>query len=151
MNRFALLLCASAACAHVGPLDAESTRRSLLQADLDFAHDVEVRGTDAWVDAFTSDGAMLVDGGGMIRGHEELRKAMAALGDPRHAPGKVQIKWTPLGAEVSKDGTLGWTYGNALVVSAKAKEKVKYVTIWRREGEVWKAVADIGNSGDVSP
>jgi ketosteroid isomerase-like protein len=150
MRLFALLLGATA-CAHVVPMDADSARRSLLQADIDFAHDVELRGTDAWVDAFASDGAMLVDGGGMIRGHDELRKAMSALGDPRHAPGKVQIKWTPLGAEVSKDGTLGWTYGNALVVSAKSKEKLKYVTIWRREGEVWKAVADIGNAGDVSP
>jgi ketosteroid isomerase-like protein len=150
MKRFASLLCA-AACAHVAPLDADSARRSLLQADIDFAHDVEVRGTDAWVETFADDGAMFSDGGGMIRGHEQIRKAMAALGDPRHAPGKVQIQWTPLGAEVSRDGSMGWTYGNALVISAKAKEKVKYVTVWRREGEAWKAVADIGNNGDVSP
>jgi hypothetical protein len=75
---------------------------------------------------------------------------MSGLGDPRRAPGKVQIHWTPLAAEVSRDGSLGWTYGNALIVSAKAREKVKYVTIWRREGDAWKAVADIGNNGDVA-
>jgi ketosteroid isomerase-like protein len=142
----------AAACAHVPAApDAEALRKSLLQADLDFAHEVALRGTEAWVAAFAPDGAMFVDGDGAVRGSERIRAAMAALGDPRHAPGKVQLRWTPLGAEVSRDGTLGWTYGNAVVISATSQEKLKYVTVWRREAGAWKVVADMGNSGLADP
>ena len=142
----------AAGCAHLaGEQDDESLRKSLLQADLGFAHEVALRGTEAWVETFADDGIMLSDGGGTIRGKEKIRAAMAALGDPRKSPGKVQIRWTPLGAEVSRDGTLGWTYGNAVILSAKAQEKLKYVTVWRRVDEAWKVVADIGNSGLAQP
>jgi ketosteroid isomerase-like protein len=141
-----------AACAHAPAApDADALRKSLLQADLDFAQDVALRGTEAWVAVFAPDGAMFVDGDGVVRGHERIRAAMAALGDPRRAPGKVQLRWTPLGAEVSRDGTLGWTYGNAIVISATSQEKLKYVTVWRREGHAWKVVADLGNSGLADP
>ena len=151
---FALL---AVGCVHSAPLgtpppfDLEAARQSLLQADLDFAHEVELRGTEAWVEVFAADGVMLSDGGGTIRGHEAIGKAMAALGDPRKGKGKVQLRWKPLGAEVSRDGTLGWTYGNAVLTSAKDSEKVKYVSIWRREGNAWKVVADIGNGGFADP
>ncbi|HEY2029364.1 MAG TPA: DUF4440 domain-containing protein [Myxococcales bacterium] len=144
---------AAAACAHapVGADDLADLRKSLLQADVAFAHEVALRGADAWAETFAKDGMMFVDGGGTIRGHDKIRAAMAGLGDPRRAPGKVQLRWTPLAAEVSRDGTLGWTYGNAIVISAKAQEKLKYVTVWRREGSGWKAVADIGNAGLAEP
>jgi hypothetical protein len=142
-------------CVHTAPFappfDPEAARQSLLQADLDFAQEVALHGTEAWVAVFAADGIMLSDGGGTIRGPDAIRKAMSGLGDPQKAKPAVQLRWRPLGAEISRDGTLGWTYGNALLVSAKDKEKVKYVTIWRREGSAWKAVADIGNGGEAEP
>jgi hypothetical protein len=89
------------ACAH---LDAEAARKSLLQADADFARDVAARGTEAWVEAFAEDGAMLIANAPLIRGREKIRELMAELGDPHKGKPELLIRWRPLGAQVSNDG-----------------------------------------------
>jgi ketosteroid isomerase-like protein len=142
------------ACAHAR-VDLEASRASLIQADADFNADVAKRGLDAWVDAFAEDGAMFVTGAPVIRGHDKIREAMEELGDPREGPGKLTIRWRPLGAQVSSDGSMGYTWGNGIINSPRGESKTKYVTVWRNMGGRWKAVADIGNTGyadfEISP
>ena len=142
---FAVILCA---CAHA----AAGGRESLLKADADFARDVEERGLDAWVEAFADDGAMFPAGEPAIRGHDRIRATMEELGDPRRAPPALRVRWKPLGADISDDGTLGWTFGNSLIVSGSAERRGKYVTVWRRAaGGQWKVVADMGTGGEAVP
>jgi ketosteroid isomerase-like protein len=145
----ALLLAAAAACAH---LDPEAARRSLLAADTRFAQDVAERGVDAWVDAFGDEGVMLPGGGALVRGRQQIRTVMAALGDPRTGAPELRLRWRPLGAQVSGDGTLGWTWGNALAFSPRGESKSKYLTVWRRAADgAWKVAADQGSPGWADP
>jgi len=133
-------------------LDAEATRRSLVQADVDFDRTVAERGVEAWVEAFAEDGAMLPAGAPLLRGHEKIRAAMAELGDPRQAPPDLKLRWKPLGAQVSADRRPGWTYGNAVAVTTAGATRAKYLTVWRRGTDgSWKVVADIGAAGDAEP
>jgi ketosteroid isomerase-like protein len=149
MRRLVCVLIAAVGCAHV---DAEAARRSLLQADADFDRAVAERGVEAWVEAFAEDAAMFPRNQPLVRGHEKIRAEMAALGDPRKAPPDLKVRWKPLGAQVSADGTLGWTWGNAHLVSTQGEQRAKYVTVWRRAPNgAWKVVADIGTAGDAEP
>ena len=149
MRAFLLVAVLLAACAHV---DAEAARRSLLQADADFARDVATRGTEAWVEAFAEDGAMLIADAPLVRGREKIRELMAVLGDPRKGKPALLIRWRPLGGQVSNDGTLGWTYGNAVSISARGERPAKYLTVWRRRADgTWKVQADQGSDGWADP
>lgn len=149
MRALAVLAAALCACAH---FDAEAARRSLLQADADFAREVAARGTEAWVEAFAEDGAMLVANTPLVRGRERIRALMSELGDPRKARAELQIRWRPLGAQVSDDGTMGWTYGNAVSVSSRGEQQGKYLTVWRKQPDgAWKVAADQGTPGWADP
>src|SRR4051812_48613970 len=132
----ALVLLALTACAHV---DREAARKSLIKADSDFAADVAARGVDAWVDVFAEDGAMMVREQPIVRGHAKIREIMNDLGDPRKSPPELTLRWKPLGAHVSDDATLGWTYGNAVIKSPRGEAKSQYVTVWRKQADgSWK-------------
>jgi ketosteroid isomerase-like protein len=149
MRRLACLLIAAAGCAHV---NSEGARRSLLQADIQFDQAVAQRGVEAWVETFAEDGVMFPRNEPLLRGREKIGAEMAALGDPRKGSADLKIRWKPLHAEVSPDGTLGWTYGNAHIVSKQGEQRAKYVTVWRRAPDgSWKVVADIGTAGDAEP
>ena len=129
-----------AACAH-----ASGGERELLRADATFAGDVAARGVDAWVAAFAADGVMLPAGGPMLKGAPALREAMAELGTG------LKLRWAPLLARVSDDGTLGYTIGSYTAESARGVSKGKYLTVWRRTPDGWRIVADIGNPGEAVP
>ena len=130
----------SAACAH-----ASGGERELLRADAAFADDVAARGVDAWVAAFAADGVMLPAGSPMLKGSPALREAMARLGTG------LKLRWAPLFARISDDGTLGYTIGNYTAETPRGVSKGKYLTVWRRTPEGWRVVADIGNPGEALP
>jgi len=136
MRRFIyLVVVVAVGCAHAG-------RESLMQADADWARAVAERGTEAWVEGFADDGAMYPAGAPRIVGHDKIGAAMADLGS------KLQLRWRPLGAEASADGTFGYTWGSAEIITASGERKTKYVTVWRRVGDQWKVVADMGAPGE---
>ena len=138
MKRLALIL-ALAGCAH-----ASGAERELLRADAAFAEDVAARGVDGWVAAFAPDGVQLPPGGPMLKG-PAIREAMAPLGKG------LKLRWAPVFARVSDDGTLGYTVGNYTAESPRGVTQGKYLTVWRRTAEGWKVVADIGNPGETGP
>jgi ketosteroid isomerase-like protein len=138
-------------CAHPR-VDREAEKRKLLQADADFALDVAARGVEGWVEAFAPDGRMFASGQPIIQGAEAIRATMAVLGDPKVTPGALQLRWKPLFADVSDDGTLGWTFGNAHGVGPGGEFRSKYITIWKKQpGGAWKVVADMGTPGEAVP
>jgi ketosteroid isomerase-like protein len=53
----------------------------------------------------------------------------------------------PTHAEASKDGTLGYTYGEYEARNGTAISRGIYTTIWRKIGGRWKVALDFGNTG----
>ena len=138
MKRLVAIL-AIAGCTHISTVE-----RDLLRADKAFADDVAARGIDAWVAAFAPEGVMLPNGGPMLNGWEQIREGMAPLGRT------LRLRWAPLFARVSDDGTLGYTVGNYIAESPRGVVRGKYLTVWRKTPDGWRVVADIGNPGEAS-
>jgi ketosteroid isomerase-like protein len=138
MKRF-LVAAFLTACAHVS-----SAERELLRADAAFNDDVAARGVDGWVAAFAADGVMLPNGGPMLKG-SAIREGMAELGKT------LKLRWAPVSARISDDGTLGYTIGNYTAETPRGMSQGKYLTVWKRTPEGWRVVADIGNPGEIGP
>ena len=123
---------------------ATAESEQLMEADRAFARAVAARGTDAWVDAFAEDGAMLQPGG-EVRGHDAIRQAMAGAFS---TPG-FSLTWEPTRAEISRGGDLGYTIGRYVNTSPGPDGPVSregaYTTIWRRDPSgAWKVALDLG-------
>jgi ketosteroid isomerase-like protein len=52
-----------------------------------------------------------------------------------------QIKWSPIGGDVSQAGDLGYTHGTY----EAANERGSYVRIWKKENGQWRIVMDVTN------
>jgi ketosteroid isomerase-like protein len=52
-----------------------------------------------------------------------------------------QIKWSPIGGDVSQAGDLGYTHGTY----EGANERGSYVRIWKKENGEWRIVMDVTN------
>lgn len=116
----------------------------LFQLEADFARDAALHGHDAFLTWFAEDGVELDDGGGIVS-KGEMRK------QPAWAEG-TSLTWTPVKADMSASGDLGYTYGNYVF---KHKDKAgklitdygKYTSIWKKQKDgLWKVVVDMGNS-----
>ena len=109
--------------------DRERDRAALLAADR--AH---ARATD-FLSAFADDARYLHPGAPLVRGRDAIRAVLAGT------PGAVT--WTPEYADVSDDGTLGYTYGWTHL----ADQQGKYLACWhKRPGGAWRVVAYVRTS-----
>lgn len=102
--------------AALGFADRERDRAALLAADR--AH---ARATD-FLSAFADDATYLHPGALLVHGRDAIRAVLVA------APEAGPVTWTPAFADVSDDGTLGYTYG----WTALADQRGKYLACWRR-------------------
>jgi ketosteroid isomerase-like protein len=58
------------------------------------------------------------------------------------------FSWTPLKAEISKSGDLGFTYGIYELKVQDSVYKGTYVSIWKKQNDgSWKFILDTGNEG----
>ena len=58
------------------------------------------------------------------------------------------LTWEPQGADMSRSGDLGFTYGIYSMQINDSTYKGTYVTIWRKQNSgKWKMVLDTGNQG----
>ena len=125
---------------------AQADPEALMEADRAFAAAVAEGGAEAWVSWFASDGAMIQEGIGEIRGTEAIRAAMAGI----DAPG-VSLHWEPVRADIAASGDLGWTTGRSVFEApgpdgATMRIDGVYVSIWRLQADgSWKVVMDLGN------
>ncbi len=128
---------------------ATHMEESLLEADREFARSTQTYGVDGWVESFADEGFMVAPGG-LIRGQEEIREAMEEFLDNP----SLQITWEPQEAFVDSDGELGFTIGRYEQRFGEGNEALGetgwYMTAWRREGERWVVVADIGSPDERS-
>jgi ketosteroid isomerase-like protein len=116
----------------------------LRQLEADFVAEVAKQGHAAFLTYFAEDGVELVDGGG-IDTRDDMRK---------HPPWPdgTTLTWTPVKAEMSASGDLGYTYGNYIYTAKNKDGKLvanygKYTSIWKKQKDgQWKVVVDMGNS-----
>ena len=123
---------------------SEQDSDQLFRLEANFAADVAKHGHDAFLTYFADDGVEVVDGGGFDT-KDLMRKR-----DPW--PEGATLTWTPVKAEMSASGDLGYTYGNYIFTAKNKDGKVivnhgKYTSIWKKQKDgQWKVVVDMGNS-----
>ncbi len=123
---------------------------ALEQADLAFAAEVEARGTDAWVEAFDPEGAMVSEGR-RIQDADSIRAAVAPLFSERS-----RLQWAPQWSGLSPAGDVGFTIGAWALRTHdggawRTAGTGSYVTLWRRQADgSWKVLFDAGED-DPAP
>ena len=146
----ALAACEPDSASRGEPVDTSALEVELMEADRAFYRATAESGADGWASFFAEDGAIVQSGVGEIRGRAAVHAAMT----PYFAAG-AQLSWDPVRAEVSADGTLGYTVGEYESESLGPDgESVigrgLYVSVWRREGGgSWRVVMDLGNPVDT--
>lgn len=139
------LLLLAAAVAFGTKQKARTGSDVLLQLEADFAADVAKHGHDAFLTYFAEDGVEVVDGGG-FKTKDDMRKE-------KPWPEGTTLTWTPVKADMSASGDLGYTYGNYIYTAKNKEGKLvanygKYTSIWKKQKDgQWKVVVDMGNSG----
>jgi len=145
-----LAACGPDAASRGEPVDPNVLEAELMEADRAFNVATAESGADGWASFFAEDGAIVQSGVGEIRGRSAIHASMV----PYFAAG-ARLSWDPLRAEVSGDGTLGYTIGEYRSESVGPDgESVigrgLYVSVWRRQGDgSWRVVMDLGNPVDV--
>jgi ketosteroid isomerase-like protein len=96
---------------------------------------------------FFADDAAIIRDGKVIVGKQSIRE----LYTPLFADQSFNLSWTPTKIEVSKDGTLGYTYGDFEGKSAAHTSRGIYVTEWRKQNGKWMVVLDLGSESRLQP
>ena len=145
-KRLIVLLALALPAATFAAADKAALKAELIRTELEFAKDVangDIR--DAFVKYMTPDG--------FAPGDFALSRAELAASpkQPPPPPG-FKLEWEPLFADVSDDGTLGYTWGY-LKITAPPKDgqgdpRIRLgmtLTIWKRQADgSWKWVFDGG-------
>lgn len=111
---------------------------SLLETDRVFARLAGEKGFAAALDSFADETSLrLTPAGPVLRGIAALKADAAGL-----PPGA--LSWEPQQAEVSADGSVGWTWGDYRLADGGRTTTGRYLTVWRKQGASWRIAADIG-------
>jgi ketosteroid isomerase-like protein len=108
------------------------------------------KGADGYMSFYAEDAVEVPNGEAIMQGKSEIAKTMGFLNDKNN-----HLTWTPVGADMSASGDLGYTYGT-YEFSSKDKDGKpvvahgKYTSIWKKQKDgSWKVVLDMGNSSPV--
>ncbi len=106
------------------------------------------KGSQGYMSYYADNAVEVPNGGGLIEGKAKIAEGMGFLDDKNN-----QLLWTPVGADISSSGDLGYTYGTFEFHSKDKTGKSvieygKYTSIWKlqKDGN-WKVVLDMGNAG----
>ena len=126
---------------------AKATAETLKQLEGEFMNAALAKGSQGYMSYYADDAVELPNGGAIIHGKAEIAKGMGFLDDKNN-----QLVWTPVGADISASGDLGYTYGNYEFHSKDKDGRIvveygKYTSIWKlqKDGN-WKVVLDMGNA-----
>jgi ketosteroid isomerase-like protein len=123
------------------------TADTLKQLEGEFMKAAADRGSQGYLSYYAEESVELPNGGPIIQGKTNIAPGMGFLDNKNN-----RLIWTPVGADISASGDLGYTYGNYEFHSKnkEGKETVdygKYTSIWKRQTDgSWKVVLDMGNS-----
>ncbi len=125
----------------------KATAETLKQLEAEFMKAAAEKGSQGYLSYYADDSVELPNRGPIIQGKTEIAKGMGFLDDKNN-----RLVWTPVGADISASGDLGYTYGT-FEFHAKDKdgkpvvEYGKYTSIWKRQADgSWKVVLDMGNA-----
>lgn len=117
----------------------------LMEADKAFDRDTAARGLDGWMDWFAED-ARIETAKDVLVGKAALREYYSKM----FAGREFRIHWWPVQADISADGTLGFSFGRAEISwrdekGELQKRESRYTTLWRKQKDgAYKVVFDMG-------
>jgi ketosteroid isomerase-like protein len=119
----------------------------LKQLEGEFMKAAAEKGSQGYMSYYAENAVEVPNGGPLIQGKVEIAKGMGFLDDKNN-----QLLWTPIGADISSSGDLGYTYGTFEFHSKDKDGKPvvdhgKYTSIWKKQADGnWKVVLDMGNA-----
>jgi ketosteroid isomerase-like protein len=125
----------------------KATPEMLKQLEVEFMKAAADKGSQGYMSYYADDAVEVPNGGPLIEGKVNIAKGMGFLDDKSN-----QLIWTPVGADISSAGDIGYTYGR---YEFHSKDKTgeatieygKYTSIWKlQKDEKWKVVLDMGNA-----
>jgi ketosteroid isomerase-like protein len=125
----------------------KATAETLRQLESEFMKATAERGSQGYLSYYADDAVEVPNGAPLIQGKINIAKTMGFLDDKNN-----HLTWTPVGADISSSGDLGYTYGTYEFSSKDKDGKTvvdhgKYTSIWKKQGDgSWKVVLDMGNS-----
>jgi ketosteroid isomerase-like protein len=127
---------------------AKATADTLRQLEGEFMKAAAERGSVGYMSYYADDAVEVPNGGPIIQGKVNIAKGMGFLDQKDN-----HLTWTPVGADISASGDLGYTYGTYEFRSKDKDGKPvidrgKYTSIWKKQQDgSWKVVLDMGNAG----
>src|ERR1700675_2822452 len=129
------------------PAAPKAPADTLKQLEAEFMKAAADNGSRGYMSYYADDSVEVPNGAALIQGKNNIAKGMALLDDKNN-----RLIWTPVGADISSSGDLGYTYGNYEFHSKnkEGKDTIEYgkhTSIWKRQKDgSWKVVLDMGNS-----
>jgi len=126
---------------------AGDTADTLRQLEGEFMQAAAERGSQGYLSYYADDAVEVPNGAPLIQGKANIAKTMGFLDQKDN-----HLTWTPVGADISASGDLGYTYGTYEFRSKDKDGKPlvdhgKYTSIWKKQKDgSWKVVLDMGNS-----
>jgi ketosteroid isomerase-like protein len=124
-----------------------ATADTLRQLEAEFMKAAEEKGSQGYMSYYADDAVEVPNGAAIIQGKANIAKDMGFLDQKDN-----RLMWTPVGADISASGDLGYTYGNYEFHSKDKDGKPvvehgKYTSIWKKQRDgSWKVVLDMGNA-----
>ena len=124
-----------------------ATADTLRQLEGEFMKAAAEKGSEGYMSYYAEDAVEVPNGEDAIQGKANIAKTMGFLDDKKNS-----LVWTPVGADISASGDLGYTWGT---YEFRSKDKdgkptvdhVKYTSIWKKQKDgSWKVVLDMGNA-----
>ena len=125
----------------------KTTADTLRQLEGEFMKAAAEKGSAGYMSYYADDAVEVPNGAPLIQGKVNIAKTMGFLDDKNN-----RLTWTPVGADISASGDLGYTYGTYEFTSKDKDGKTvadhgKYTSIWKKQPDgSWKVVLDMGNS-----
>ena len=130
---------------------AKDGAETLKQLEAEFMHAAAEKGSAGYMSYYADDAVEVPNGVDAISGKANIAKTMGFLDDKNN-----HLTWTPVGADMSSSGDLGYTYGTYEFQSLGKDGKPvishgKYTSIWKRQKDgSYKVVLDMGNASAES-
>ena len=128
-------------------VSSKASAETLRELEGDFMKAALERGSQGYMSYYADDVVELPNGANAIHGKVNIAETMSFLDDKNN-----RLTWTPVGADISEAGDLGYTYGTfefrALGKDGKpVTGPGKYTSIWKKQKDgSWKVVLDMGNA-----
>src|ERR1700686_3033778 len=111
----------------------KATADTLKQLEAEFMKAAADNGSRGYMSYYADDSVEVPNGAALIQGKNNIAKGMAFLDDKNN-----RLIWTPVGADISSSGDLGYTYGNYEFHSKNKEGKAtvesgKNASIWNRQ------------------